>query len=93
MGNATNNTEKTMKIQKLANSFARKNGYGKATKITISETATELAIGETVSYGYRKHTTDEYVSNAYRTKFGWKNTYYQAAVCEVIIPATMSCVK
>lgn len=32
-----------------------------------------------VERGYRKNTTDEYVPNAYRANFGWKNTYYQHA--------------
>lgn len=35
--------------------------------------------------GYRKFTTGEYVSNAYRDKFGWKNTYYQAACMDVVL--------
>ena len=34
-------------------------------------------------YGYRKNTTGEYVSHAYRSNFGWKNTYYQRAILAV----------
>ena len=36
-------------------------------------------------YGYRKLTTGEYVPNAYRDHFGWKNTYYQPAMLEITI--------
>jgi len=71
----------TKEIQKLANSIARKNGYGTATKIKIDKRfkqGTGKIIGR-VDYGYRKYTTDEYVNNSYMTKFGWKNCYYQNA--------------
>lgn len=75
-------------LQKAANAFARTRGYGRATEITLATSADEMRIGKTVSYGYRKITTGEYVAHAYRRKFGWKNTYYQSAVCEVIVPAS-----
>ena len=74
-------------LQFAANSFARKNGHGRATKITMSATVTAPMIGETTRYGYRKKTTGQYVPNKYRSNYGWKNTYYQAAKCEVIMPA------
>lgn len=64
------------KIQRKANSIARKNGYGIATSIVFGD---ENKVLKHTPYGYRKHTTGEYVSNAYRSKFGWKNTYYQRA--------------
>lgn len=32
-----------------------------------------------VPFGYRKHTTGEYVPKSYLCHFGWKNTYYQPA--------------
>lgn len=41
-----------------------------------------MGAADSIAYmpcGYRKHTTDQYVPNAYRSNFGWKNTYYQAA--------------
>lgn len=75
-----------MKLQKLANIVARGNGYSIATKITVSKTAKKPHIGERIDSGWRKTTTGEYVPNAYRNNFGWKNTYYQAAKTEVIIP-------
>lgn len=75
-------------LQQFANSFARKNGWGRATEITISddENLKEPRLGRTVEYGFRKNTTGQYVPNAYLANFGWKNTFYQHAVCEVIIP-------
>ena len=68
-------------IKRLANSIARKSGYGIATIIKIDhrlKSGTGKVISRT-DYGYRKYTTGEYVPNAYRNKFGWKNTYYQNA--------------
>ena len=35
--------------------------------------------------GYRKNTTGEYVPNAYRRNFGWKNTFYQRACLNIYI--------
>jgi hypothetical protein len=66
----------TKEQQKKANIVARRAGYQKATKIVF--TGENKVISRT-NGGYRKYTTGEYVSNAYRTKFGWKNTYYQHA--------------
>ena len=80
----------TEDLQIIANSFARRNGYGRATKVTLSSTTKEPAIGETIRYGWRKKTTGEYVPNSYRSNYGWKNTYYQAAHCEVILPAAIT---
>ena len=61
---------------KRANAIARQAGHGAATRIVLGP---EDAVIDHTSYGYRKFTTGEYVSNAYRAKFGWKNTYYQCA--------------
>lgn len=72
----------TAVYQKKANAIARKAGYGRATKIVLGD---EDRIIERTCPGYRKNTTDEYVSNAYRSNFGWKNTYYQAAKTIVMI--------
>ena len=36
--------------------------------------------------GFRKNTTGEYVPNAYRNNFGWKNTYYQHAELRIFVP-------
>lgn len=72
----------TKEMQKKANSIARKNGFGRATEIIFGE---EEKVVDYTKYGYRKATTGEYVSAAYRAKFGWKNTYYQHAVCVVMI--------
>ena len=68
--------------QKRANIIARRNSCNRATKIIYT------GLNDVVSFtssGYRKFTTGEYVCNAYRAKFGWKNTYYQQAICEVSI--------
>ena len=72
-------------ITKLANSTARKHGHGKATAIIFGPSE-EPRVVEHTPCGYRKHTTGQYVPNAYRRKFGWKNTYYQPAECTVEIP-------
>ena len=53
--------------------------------------ATHIIVGDdskVVSYtrfGYRKYTTGEYVPNKYLSNFGWKNTYYQHAECDVMV--------
>lgn len=72
-------------IQQIANAIARKNGHHRATEIVIGD------CDKVVSYtrcGYRKNTTDEYVPNSYRSKFGWKNTYYQNMQCTVMVNAS-----
>lgn len=69
--------------QQEANAFARSRGFGKANQIIIGE---EMTVARHISYGYRKNTTDEYVPNAYRQNFGWKNTYYQNAETTIQIP-------
>ncbi len=71
-----------MTEQKLANTIARKAGFGNATEIIHG---TENKIVSHVSYGYRKITTGQYVPNSYLTHFGWKNTYYQHAETVVMI--------
>ena len=70
--------------QRKANAIARAAGYGKATHIIYGDT--EGVIHHT-PYGYRKSTTGEYVPNAYRSNFGWKNTYYQYAITVVMVKA------
>ena len=67
---------------KTANQIARQHGFGRATSIIIGDDSEVVAY---TRYGYRKWTTGEYVPNAYRRNFGWKNTYYQAAVCDVMV--------
>jgi hypothetical protein len=73
---------KIKKLHRHANSIARQHGYGFATSIQLGTADVVLA---NVQFGYRKKTTNEYVSNAYRNNFGWKNTYYQHAECLVEI--------
>jgi len=75
-------------LQQIANSFARTQGWGRATKISFDDKITEPKLGKTVEYGFRKKTTGQYVPKAYLNNFGWKNTYYQHAVCEVVLPAS-----
>lgn len=74
---------KTLTRQKLANKLARKAGYLRATKIIDGD---EAKVVSTIKYGYRKYTTNAYVSNSYRRNFGWKNTYYQRAEVVVMLP-------
>lgn len=71
-----------MNEQKEANAIARKAGFETATEIIHG---TENKVVSHVSPGYRKNTTGEYVSNSYRTHFGWKNTYYQNAETVVML--------
>lgn len=71
--------------QKKANAIARKAGYGQATKIVLGD---EDKIVKRIQPGYRKNTTGEYVPNNYRNRFGWKNSYYQAAETVVMIKTT-----
>ena len=77
-----NHDSHVLLAQKTANKIARRAGFLRATDIEFSGSNT---VTESVSFGYRKYTTGEYVCNAYRAKFGWKNTYYQHAVCVVSI--------
>ena len=72
-------------IQKIANSTARKYGYGSATEIVFGYVS-EPDVIEHIRYGYRKRTTGQYVPKAYMAKFGWKNCYYQAAQTKVVLP-------
>lgn len=69
-------------LQQFANSVARRNGHGRATKVVIGD---KTKIVDWTSYGYRKYTTGEYVPNKYLANFGWKNTYYQNAECTVMV--------
>ena len=69
---------------KQANVVARRAGYGKADSIILGD---DNRVISHTSFGYRKNTTGEYVSNSYRNHFGWKNTYYQNAETEVMIRA------
>jgi len=72
--------------QKLANSIARKNRHGRATKIIFG---IRSGVVDGKRSGYRKCTTGQYVPNAYRNNFGWKNTYYQYAECVVELPSRL----
>lgn len=73
-------------VQLKANRLARKYGHSRATQIKLIDEGEDRVIS-TARRGYRKFTTGEYVSNAYRNNFGWKNTYYQPAECVVAINA------
>jgi hypothetical protein len=69
-------------VRQFANAIARSYGYGKANGIVIGE---ENKVDSHVSYGHRKYSDNQYVPNAYLSKFGWKNTYYQYAETTVSI--------
>ena len=73
-------------LQHRANKIARKAGYHSATEIILG---TQDRVLHRTRYGYRKKTTDQYVSNAYRNHFGWKNTYYQPAITIVELASAM----
>jgi hypothetical protein len=62
-------------IENYANAIARKYGHGRAYE--IEEGDTDCILKHT-PYGWRKNSTGEYVSQAYRN-IGWSNTYYQQA--------------
>ncbi len=85
-----NNKDTTRTItpqqQRQANACARKCGHGRATTVILDSDISEPKLISHVAYGYRKNTTGEYVPNAYRNNFGWKNTYYQHAETTVAIP-------
>ena len=63
-------------LQRKANRIARRAGHGVATSVIMGS---DNRVLDHTRYGYRKHTTGEYVPNKYRANFGWKNTYYQSA--------------
>ena len=42
--------------------------------------------------GYRKYTTGEYVSKAYRANYGWKNTHYEHAALRITFAAACAMV-
>jgi Rod binding domain-containing protein len=73
--------------QQLANTIARKAGFGLATRITYDLTKGDCVI-DRIRPGYRKISTNQYVPNAYRRRFGWKNTYYQPAITVVNLAKT-----
>jgi len=76
-------------VQQWANSIARGYGRGKATDFTVVLGGHRIEVIESIRPGYRKNTTGEYVSSAYRRNFGWKNTFYQPAVFEIEIPYSL----
>lgn len=69
-------------LQRVANRIARAAGHSVATEIVLGERNEVL---RHVRYGYRKITTGEYVPGAYRSNFGWKNTFYQHASTRVSV--------
>ncbi|MDD5149991.1 MAG: hypothetical protein PHC28_05845 [Flavobacterium sp.] len=79
---------KTKTLQTIANIIARKYGHSRATAITFSGSISEPVLKKSTRFGYRKTTTGEYVPNSYRNNFGWKNTYYQCAECEIELPTS-----
>lgn len=73
-------------IQLRANRIARKAGYMRADIIMLEDMWDgDDYVADHIRYGYRKYTTGEYVPLAYRSKFGWKNTYYQPACTTVVL--------
>lgn len=81
-----------------ARAWAKENGIGEESvinrirevckKTRSSWQSITLKIGEKdgyqcTPYGYRKFSDHSYVSNSYRSHFGWKNTYYQNAITKI----------
>jgi hypothetical protein len=64
------------------NQIARRAGHGYAAEVIVGD---DSRVVKHTPYGYRKYTTGEYVPNAYRNNFGWKNTYYQPATTVVLV--------
>lgn len=75
-------------LERKANSVARKEGYGLATKIIFLAGVTEPRVTSHTRYGYRKKATDQYVPKAYVSK-GWSSVYYQPAKTTVAFPLEM----
>lgn len=69
-----------MTTQKYANRIARAAGYQRATKIVYGRVDRVVSHRD---HGYFKDSTGSRVPNAYRNKFGWKNTHYEPAVTVV----------
>lgn len=63
-------------------SFARAKGFHTYTSIRYDRTRPE-GVEISARTGYRKRTTGQYVPNKYLANFGWKNTFYQAAICVI----------
>jgi hypothetical protein len=74
--------EENPEMVKRANTIARRAGHQKATEIILGKSE---GVASYTPYGYRKKTTGEYVPNAYRNNFGWKNTYYQNAETVIML--------
>lgn len=73
---------KTMNVKRIANTIARRAGYGLGDIIVVGD---KNCVISHVRYGYRKITTKQYVPNKYLANFGWKNTFYQNAITTVML--------
>jgi len=60
--------------------------YGIRPRVTRIVPGRSYELLEYIQSGYRKRSTGEYVSNAYRKK-GWSNTFYQSSICIVQLPS------
>lgn len=72
-------------ITKLANSCARKHRAGKATDIVFDDVPKPTLVRH-LKGCYVKRSDGTEVSNAYRRKFGWKNTEYRHAATTIAMP-------
>lgn len=79
--NADERIQFTETLKRAANRFARREGYGKATKIDIRRDSKLKIIKET-PFGYTKDSTGEYVPMAYVNKCFGKGVSYQPAKFE-----------
>jgi len=74
-------------VKRYANSVARRNGAGKATRIKIDRRLRHKGrVTSHTSHGYVKDSTGEYVPKSYVNKCRGRGVHYVAAECEVAIP-------
>lgn len=80
-------------IQKIANSFARKNGFGRATKIVLSDNVDELTILKASTFGWKTRGGAPIRHRSAYAKKGFSNMVYSHAFCEVAIPTKEFIIK
>ena len=87
MQTTTTEEEIAPEVKKLANSFARKKGYGKATEITFSDVnEPEIELGESWNGHYKTKGGDVIRFPSAYSRKGHSNMVYCYAKCHVKIP-------
>lgn len=75
-------------VQKIANSFARSKGYGKATEVKFGDIKIPKIVEAHSWYFETKGGTRIYHPSAY-SKVGWSNMNYVPAHCIVMLPNSL----